>query len=240
MSFLSGLASLYREGGLFMNFILATAVFVVAIAVERLIVLLPAASLNTRKLVQDLVSFVNAGDVNSARNLSRLSNAPAARVAFAMIQASGGGDDKVQAAADDAATLALAPLQRRLQHLGLLANCSTLLGLLGTISGLITAFSGVGAADPSQRSAFLAAGISTALNTTSFGLMVAVPTLLVQGYLAGMLDGIHEQVDEVTIRLGQVLSRQTAALGGAQVVALPGQSARMAGNAPRVAAGGGQ
>jgi len=237
MNFLSDLASLYREGGIFMNFMLATAVLVIAIAIERFIVIVPAASLNTKKLVQDLVSFVNAGDVNSARNVSRLSNAPAARVAFAMIQASSAGEEKVQAAADDATTLALAPLQRRVSHLNLLANVATLLGLLGTISGLITAFSGVGAADPSQRSAFLAAGISTALNTTAFGLMIAVPTLLIQGYLVGMLDGIQEQVDEVTIRLAQVLNRQASSLGAPHVVAMPG---RPAAPAPRAAQGGAQ
>ena len=91
----------------------------------------------------------------------------------------------MQAAADDAATLALPPLSRRLPHLNVLANVATLLGLLGTISGLITAFSAVGAADPAQRSAFMAAGISTALNATAFGLIIAIPTLILQGFLVG-------------------------------------------------------
>jgi hypothetical protein len=65
--------------------------------------------------------------------------------------------------------------------------------------------------------------------------MIAVPTLLVQGWLVGMLDGIHEQVDEVTIRLAQVLSRQSASLGTPQVVAMPGRPA--AASAPRTAGG---
>jgi biopolymer transport protein ExbB/TolQ len=237
MNWLSNLAALYKEGGLFMNFILATAVVVIAIAAERLIVLLPAASLNGRKLMNDLISCVGRGDLSGARNLSRLSKAPAARVAEAMLMTSG-DEAKLHSAADNAATLTLAPLARRIPLLSLLANVSTLLGLLGTITGLITAFAGVGAADASQRSAFLASGISTALNTTSFGLIVAVPTLLIQGYLVGLLDGITEQVDEMAIRLGQALEKSSALLNPPNVVGLTGRSATA--RSAVAAQGGGQ
>ena len=96
----------------------------------------------------------------------------------------------------------------------MLANVSTLLGLLGTIAGLITAFSAVGAADPAQRSAFMAAGISTALNATAFGLIIAIPTLVVQGFLVGMVEGITEQVDEVSIRLCRALAPRANAAHG--------------------------
>jgi biopolymer transport protein ExbB/TolQ len=92
----------------------------------------------------------------------------------------------------------------------MLANVATLLGLLGTIFGLTTAFSAVGAADPAQRSAFLAAGISQALNTTSFGLIVAVPTLIGHGYLVSAVDRIVDHVDEVSIRLVRALSKPDA------------------------------
>ena len=115
-----------------------------------------------------------------------------------MLQVADADPARLQAAADDAATLALSPLSRRLPHLNVLANVATLLGLLGTISGLITAFSAVGAADPAQRSAFMAAGISTALNATAFGLIIAIPTLLIQGFLVGMVEGVAEQVDEMS------------------------------------------
>ena len=104
----------------------------------------------------------------------------------------------------------LPPLSRRLPALVLLANIATLLGLLGTIFGLIEAFSAVGAADPSQRSAFLARGISQALNTTAFGLILAVPGLLVHGFLVGRVERIVEQVDGVAVRLVRALSRAAA------------------------------
>jgi biopolymer transport protein ExbB/TolQ len=237
MNLLSTLASFYKGGGVFMNFILATAVVVIAIAVERLIVILPAASLNSRKLMEDLVRTLTRGDVAAARSIAGGSSAPAAKVAQAMLHA--GADDlpRLQAAGDGAATLALAPLSRRLPHLNLLANVSTLLGLLGTITGLITAFSAVGAADPSQRSAFLASGISTALNTTSFGLIVAVPTLLIQGYLAGVVNGIGDQVDEMIIRLSQTMSVMDATRGASPMLSVHSGPRAGAVSLPRRAAG---
>jgi biopolymer transport protein ExbB/TolQ len=147
-----------------------------------------------------------------------MSSAPAARVAEGILQVAGEDPATVQSAGDDAAILALAPLSRRLSHLNVLANVATLLGLLGTISGLIVAFSAVGAADPSQRSAFMAAGISTALNATAFGLMIAIPTLVVQGFLVGKVERIAERVDEMIIRLSQVLIQTYATHGAAQLV----------------------
>ena len=105
--------------------------------------------------------------------------------------------------------VALPPLSRRLPYLNMLANVSTLLGLLGTIFGLITAFSAVDAADPSQRSAFLARGISEALNTTAFGLIVAVPTLLLHGFLVSKVEAVVEAVDQATVRVIDALSRRS-------------------------------
>jgi len=230
MTDFSTVATFFKEGGIFMYFMLATAVVVIAISVERFIVLGRAAGLNGRKLVDDIVRCVGRRDIAGARKLSRLSNAPAAQVAAAMLQVNDADLLRLQAAADDAATLALSPLSRRVPHLNVLANVSTLLGLLGTISGLITAFSAVGAADPAQRSAFMAAGISTALNATAFGLIIAIPTLLIQGHLVGMLERIAEQADEMSIRLAHALAEGAAEGAAAQVLPMHGQ--RVAGNAP--------
>jgi biopolymer transport protein ExbB/TolQ len=229
MNELSAVATFFKEGGIFMYFMLATAVVVIAISAERFIVIGRAAGFNGRKLVEDLVRLVNKREIGAARNLSRVSNAPAARVAAAILQVADGDVGRMHAAADDAATLSLSPLSRRLPHLNVLANVATLLGLLGTISGLITAFSAVGAADPAQRSAFMAAGISTALNATAFGLIIAIPTLLIQGYLVGMVEGVADQADEMSIRLTQALAQGHAEHGGAHVVPM---HAQRVGNAP--------
>lgn len=206
MNELSAVASFFKGGGAFMYVILGCGVVIAAIVVERAIVIAKAVAVNSRRMADDLVRCASQGDMNGARNIAMQSNAPAARVAQAILRAAPADHVRLQGAGDDAATLALPPLTRRLPHLQMLANAATLLGLLGTIFGLTTAFSAVGAADPAQRSAFLAAGISQALNTTALGLIVAVPTLLLHGWLAGLVERVAEQIDDMNIRLSQALA----------------------------------
>jgi biopolymer transport protein ExbB/TolQ len=221
MNELAGLAAFFKQGGIVMYGILGIGVAAAAIALERFIVITGAAMLNGRKLTKDVLHHVNRGDLNAARTVSKKSNAAAAQVVQAVLAVSELDESKLQSAAEDAAALAMPPLTRRLAHLNVLANIATLVGLLGTISGLITAFAAVGAADPSQRSAFLAGGISMALNATAFGLMVAIPTLVTQGFLVGLVEGIAEQVEESGIRVSRAL---LAAAGRGQVLPMTGRS----------------
>ena len=100
----------------------------------------------------------------------------------------------------------------------MLANSATLIGLLGTITGLITAISGVGVADAAQRSAYLAAGISEALHTTAFGLVIAIPTLMIQGWLNGRVESVAQDVDEMSIRLSKALATSQEARAGVSPV----------------------
>jgi biopolymer transport protein ExbB/TolQ len=151
MNFFTTIATFYKDGGMFMHAVLVIAVIIIAIVVERMIVIGRAASLNSRRMTDDLVRAVTRRDLNSARQIAQSSNSPVARVAQAMMQAGAADEEALQSAADDAATLALPELTRRLPSLGMLANSATLIGLLGTITGLITAISGVGVADAAQR-----------------------------------------------------------------------------------------
>jgi biopolymer transport protein ExbB/TolQ len=210
MNALSVVATFYKQGGIFMHAVLVIAVLVIAIIVERMIVIGRAAAIDGRKLTDELVRAAARGDLNGAKQLSMASGTPLARVAQEMVQIGFTAEETLQTAADDATTLAMPELTRRLSYLGMLANSATLIGLLGTITGLITAISGVGVADAAQRSAHLAAGISEALHTTAFGLTVAIPTLLVQGWLSGRVDGIAEQIDELTIRLSKAMAKVSA------------------------------
>lgn len=216
MDFLSTIASFFRGGGPFMYVILAAAVISLAIMVERFIVIGRASSVNGAKLVDDALRALAKRDFAAARNVFKSVGAPSGQVALAILNTGSTDEAKLQRAADNAATLALPPLARRLPHLNMLANTATLLGLLGTIFGLTTAFSAVGAADPAQRSAFLAAGISQALSTTAFGLIVAVPTLIMHGFLVGKVEGVVEQVDEVAVKLMRALSHPVSTEAQAQ------------------------
>lgn len=205
MNPLATFAGFFQNGGPFMYVILATGVAILALAAERFWVIARAASVNSGKLTRDLLARINKGDVSGAADLARKVRGPVASVANAILARGSHDEDRLQNAADGAATIALPRLSRRLPYLSMLANSATLLGLLGTIFGLTTAFSAVGAADPAQRSAFLAAGISQALNTTAFGLIVAVPTLLLHGFLVSKVEAVVEAVDETSVRLTQAL-----------------------------------
>lgn len=210
---MDGFVSFFREGGPFMYAILAVGVLALALVGERALCLRAATRWNARKLLDDLVHLAERGDHSGASALALRAEVPVAKIARAMLaeraNPSGTSEERLRLVADEAAVLTLPPLARRLPHLSLLANVATLLGLLGTIFGLTTAFSAVNAADPSQRSAFLALGIAQALNTTAFGLIVAVPALLAHGWLVGQVEGLVEQVDEASIRLLRALTRNT-------------------------------
>jgi biopolymer transport protein ExbB len=200
--------------------------------------------MNGRKLTDDLVRAVTRGDLAGAHGLAARSKAPVARVAHAMLQANVGDEEYLQYTADNAATLCLPDLTKRLPHLGVLANSATLIGLLGTITGLITAIAGVGVADAAQRSAYLSAGISEALHTTAFGLIIAIPTLMIQGWLNSRVEDIAQDIDEMSIRLSQAMAKLGAS-GPAQVTPLqrPRATGTMpASGMPRAASGltGGQ
>jgi biopolymer transport protein ExbB len=220
MNVISTVATFYKEGGIFMHAVLVIAVVIIATVIERSIVIGHAAVLNGRKLTDDLVRSVGRGDLAGAQRISTHSHAPVAQVAQAMIQSGERNEEALQGVADDAATLCLPALSKRLPHLGVLANSATLIGLLGTITGLITAISGVGVADAAQRSAYLSAGISEALHTTAFGLVIAIPTLMIQGWLNSRVDGIAQDVDELSIRLGKALAHATGTTG-AHIAAVP-------------------
>jgi len=207
MELFSTIASFFRNGGPFMFIILGIGTLALGIILERVWVIGRASALNSKKLISDLELRIGQGDIPGALLLAKQIESPVSRVAAGMLAADRSTDERIYNAAEASAVVVLPPLSRRLALLGVLANTATLLGLLGTIFGLTTAFSAVGAADPSQRSAFLAAGISQALNTTSFGLIVAIPTLLVHSFLAGKVESVVEQVEEVSARLTQALQR---------------------------------
>ncbi|MBI4715196.1 MAG: MotA/TolQ/ExbB proton channel family protein [Nitrospirae bacterium] len=101
-------------------------------------------------------------------------------------------------------------MERRTHYLPVLSNVATLLGLLGTIMGLIQSFKAVAVADPAQKAALLAQGISVAMNTTAFGLMVAIPMMLVYAYLQSRTIKMVDHLDAYSVKLINLLtSRET-------------------------------
>jgi len=208
MSPLASIAHFFKTGGPFMYAVFIAALTILALVAERFWVIARAGNINTEKLTKDVLARIAKGDMAGALELCRKVRGPVAAVSHAILSRNTSDEDSLRNAADGAASVVLPPLSRRLNYLTMLANTCTLLGLLGTIFGLITAFSAVGASDPAQRGAFLAAGISEAMNTTAFGLLVAIPTLLIHGFLAGKVETVFDAVDASSSRLIEALHKR--------------------------------
>ena len=99
-------------------------------------------------------------------------------------------------------------LEKRTQYLATLANISTLLGLLGTIIGLIAAFTAVANADPAEKASLLSQSISVAMNTTAFGLMSAIPLLLIHAVLQTKTNEIVDSLEMAGVKMLNLLSDQ--------------------------------
>jgi biopolymer transport protein ExbB/TolQ len=99
-------------------------------------------------------------------------------------------------------------IQKRTAFLSTIANVATLLGLFGTIAGLIHSFEAVGQADPQQKSALLAAGISTAMNATMMGLAVAIPCMVAFSFLMNQSNRIVAEVEQSAVRILDLLKQR--------------------------------
>ncbi|MBC7384594.1 MAG: MotA/TolQ/ExbB proton channel family protein [Cryobacterium sp.] len=99
-------------------------------------------------------------------------------------------------------------IQKRTQFLATIANVATLLGLLGTIAGLIASFQAVGTADASQKSALLANGISTAMNATMLGLAVAIPCMVLFSFLMNRTNRLVAEVDQSAMQAMDILKQK--------------------------------
>jgi biopolymer transport protein ExbB/TolQ len=111
-----------------------------------------------------------------------------------------GNDSEIQAALDEGALVETPRIERRISFLAVIGNVATLMGLLGTITGLIMSFKGVSNADPATKAAVLTQGISEAMNCTAFGLIIAVPSVLAYSFLQSRAQHLIDDINEISIR----------------------------------------
>lgn len=137
---------------------------------------------------------------------AQLEKIPLAR-AFKLILEKSDRDDETIFQAQDIAMAEVAPLYtKRLHYLSMLANVATLLGLLGTIHGLILSFQAVAQADPAQKQAMLASGIAVSMYTTALGLAVAIPAMVTFSFLTSRQNELLEQLTEKCSKLTEILT----------------------------------
>ena len=115
----------------------------------------------------------------------------------------------IQNAVDEGTLEVIPQLQARTNYLSMIGNVSTLIGLMGTIYGLIVAFRSVAspAIDAAQKSQMLADGISVAMNTTLAGLSVAIPSILIYTILHNKTNRIIDEIDEHTVKLINLMTQ---------------------------------
>jgi len=196
------LIQFYRDGGVFMYPLVGILAISTAIVLERFIILMRS-GVNEQKLWNKVSTDLRSLHLDEATRSCDSSKKPLSHVIAAGI---GGmknslSREGIQGNMDEAAMEVMPRLEARLHYLPNLANVATLLGLLGTIIGLIQAFTAVAVADPSQKATLLAKGISMAMNTTAFGLVVAIPIMLIFSFLQVKTNRILESLDIYALKL---------------------------------------
>ena len=184
-------------GGKGMYPIAVCLVFAVAIVVDRIQVLFFKASIDKEQFLKGLKTHIFNGDLDKAISYTAGQKAtPLTNIVKAGLINVPKGEAEVQAAMDEASLRELPRIEKRTGYLAMIGNVATLVGLLGTIGGLIQCFAGVAGVDASEKARVLSDGIAEAMNCTAFGLIVAIPSLvafsLLQGRTQHMLDDINE------------------------------------------------
>ena len=179
-----------------------------AITVERWLKLSVAKSSN-RRMIARLMPLMEKGEVANAGKLARESSATVSRILLQGIEhyKSARRRDDFEAAMDESMMEAIPRLEKRTHYLAMFANIATLLGLLGTIIGLIKAFTAVAQVDPSMKAEILSTSISVAMNTTAFGLIVAIPLLFFYTVLHTKTTEIVDSLEMTVVKFVNLLAR---------------------------------
>lgn len=130
---------------------------------------------------------------------------PIAQAMKIILERADRSDDEIAKAVDRVASEIVPTLEKRLGYLPMVSNVVTLIGLLGTVSGLIMSFKAVSFADPTQKQTLLADGISVAMNATALGLMVAIPVMVAYAFLNIRQGKLFSDIDCATQRLTDFL-----------------------------------
>ena len=170
----------FQEGGPFMFVILAFGLLTIFFIFERWKSLYRGISVAPSELKNSMKEALRRGDLTQAERLALQTPSVLGKIVArgCSVRLNGGSDEEVQARMDEELSEQIHKMDRRTSFLAVFGNVSTLVGLLGTISGMIHSFSAVAKASPMDRATLLSLGISEAMNCTAFGLIVAVPALI--------------------------------------------------------------
>ncbi len=197
------LATKFNQGGPFMWVILVVLATACAIVLERVVFYFFICNINGVKLVSEVAKALNNDNIDAAKKAACCKKAPINTLIRTAIERYGTGMDfdDIQEGVDETAIKEVPKMSQRLNYLSLFANIATLLGLLGTISGLQVSFSSLAAVEAAKKATMLAQGISQAMNTTAFGLIVAVPCMIFFTILSNKQQALTKDLDEAVVKL---------------------------------------
>lgn len=209
-SILNDLAAFIQGGGVFMWVILLIWGVGIAIAFERYRKL-RSMDIDGPSFMNELQRYILSNDIQGAIRVCSGSVSALAKVLKSGLKRATQNSDQVQNAIDATALEVIPKVELRLNYLGLIANISTLFGLLGTIQGLIQSFSAVASADPAQKAELLAMGIAKAMNTTALGLFSAITIMMIHAVLSSKAEKIVNEIDEFSVKLLDLLGTKKEA-----------------------------
>lgn len=201
---ISQLGSMFQQGGFWMYPIMATQIVSLALIVERFCALYLSRSTNARKIVEGFEKDIKTGDIEKViEKAERAGHEPLATLAKVGVQSTMdfGGREELQLKMDEILIEESGRVDKRLGFISMLANVATLLGLLGTIVGLIKSFSAISGASAAEKAKILAEGVGEAMNATAYGLIVAVPALVAFGILQNRANTLSEDLNKAALRL---------------------------------------
>ena len=206
----NAIVKFFQEGGMFMYPIMLVFALGAAIALERYLYLTKA-QLTNRSMWNKLTPLVQANNFQQAMALAGKSKSDVGHIlayGLSRLQQTRRRDD-IEMAMDEGLMEVIPRLEKRTHYLATFANLATLLGLLGTIIGLIQAFTAVANANPADKADLLSASISVAMNTTAFGLMAAIPLLLMYAVLQSKTTQLVDSMEMAAVKFLNTITEAT-------------------------------
>ncbi|MGI9223932.1 MAG: MotA/TolQ/ExbB proton channel family protein [Woeseiaceae bacterium] len=213
MNTLFSILSFFISGGMFMYPILLVFAIGLAVAIERYITLSIVTNKN-QQVWKEIQPLLSKGEFDNAYKMTSKDESTIAQVLNMGLSLQGAvrRREDIEIAMEESMMEIVPRLEKRTPYVALCSSIATLLGLLGTIMGLIQAFTAVANANPAEKADLLSASISVAMNTTAFGLMVAIPLLVVHAVLTSKTGDIIDSLEMASVKALNVFSKRSRRL----------------------------
>ena len=207
MELMYSIVGFFVAGGPFMYPILIVFAVGTAIAIERWVTL-TVLTLRNQQVWNKVQPALASGDFENAREMTGSDDSMISRLLSLGLARQGAvrRREDIEIAMEEGMMEIIPQLEKRTPYVALASNIATLLGLLGTIMGLIQAFTAVSDANPAEKADLLSASISVAMNTTAFGLIVAIPLLITHSVLAAKTGAIVDSLEMASVKVLNVIS----------------------------------